>query len=374
MTNDAFAQREYFAAIFVLPVICVFITHAQEGRWPGFQERLWAALLAGLSVAIKPPVFAAPGLLLGAWYLFETKNFRTLYSSGLIAGGAIGVIVTAISLAAFPDYLTGVTALMRDVYVPTRLPAFENIFGPAFISIAAAGAAIAVLSLDKKPPKAVIMMLIAAASYVVLYAVQGKFFDYHLLPASFLVFIALFMLAAQRLLRDLASAAGRVQILIVPVAFVGIISVMIYRGYDDHRPQMTDFVWAQNLERPTAMAISPFINIGFPLARQIDAVWIDRIHSQWVANYTRVTLGQAKTLSPAVVERMRAYHQRDLERTRALIREERPELVIQAVSDGVAWLSEEMLENDPALLDDYDVIAEQGVFRIWRRRDAIAGN
>ena len=45
---DVFAEREYFAAAFALPMVSVFVRHAHEDVWPPLWERLLAAVLAGL--------------------------------------------------------------------------------------------------------------------------------------------------------------------------------------------------------------------------------------------------------------------------------------------------------------------------------------
>ena len=106
------------------------------------------------------------------------------------------------------------------------------------------------------------------------------------------------------------------------------------------------------------------------LAERIDARWVDRIHSQWVAKYTRVALDRGG-LSEAERERYRYYYEADLERTRRAIREKRPQLIIQAVFPGAEWLTEALLAEDPALLDDYVAIAEEGPIRVLRRRDSV---
>ena len=120
LSNDAFAQREYFAAAFALPMFSVFVRHAQHGAWPPMTDRTLAVMLAGLSIAIKPPLFALPGLAVGLFYWWRTRNLLFLISSGLLAAGVFGFAVTVASLAAFPEYLGEITTLMREVYVPVR--------------------------------------------------------------------------------------------------------------------------------------------------------------------------------------------------------------------------------------------------------------
>src|SRR6266566_3561626 len=118
LSNDAFAQREYFAAAFALPMVSVFVRHAQEAAWPPLADRMLAAVFAGLTVAIKPPLFALPGIVVAAYYWSRTRSLSFLVSSGLLAAGVIGLAVTAASVAAFPEYLGEIGTLTREIYVP----------------------------------------------------------------------------------------------------------------------------------------------------------------------------------------------------------------------------------------------------------------
>ena len=87
LPNDAFAQREYFAAAFALPIFSIFVRHAEENVWPPLADRILAAMLAGLTIAIKPPLFALPGIAVAAYYWWRTRNLSFLVSSGLLAAG-----------------------------------------------------------------------------------------------------------------------------------------------------------------------------------------------------------------------------------------------------------------------------------------------
>src|SRR5262245_51085280 len=102
---DVFAQREYFASAFALPMVSVFIRPVHDDVWPPLWERIFAAVLAGLTIALKLPLFALPGIVVAGYYWSRTRSLSFLISSGLLAAAVIGVTVTAASLMAFPDYL-----------------------------------------------------------------------------------------------------------------------------------------------------------------------------------------------------------------------------------------------------------------------------
>lgn len=369
LANDAFAQREYIAAAFALPIVAVFIHHADKGLWPSFSLRFWAALLAGLSIAIKPPLFAAPGIILAAYYLYKVRNVRFAYSSGLLAAGVIGVAITVISLIVFPAYLDGVTTLMRDVYVPIRLP-ITSAGNDAFFSILAILAFSCILSLKTEIPKAAPILLAASISYLLVYLVQGKFFAYHLAPAAMFGLIALTLLLWKRALPMVSEWKKAVPAFSIYAVVTASVSVLMYQGFADYRPHITDMRWAEGLENPTAMAISPYIDAGFPLSRQVGAAWIDRIHSQWVANYTKYAL-ENMDLSEEETALAQRYHKRDIERTRELIRDKAPDIIFDYVPSKSQWLREAIIEAQPSPLDQYRVVVEEGAYRVWRRRDDI---
>ncbi|HMO43961.1 MAG TPA: hypothetical protein PKB04_11720 [Phenylobacterium sp.] len=113
------------------------------------------------------------------------------------------------------------------------------------------------------------------------------------------------------------------------------------------------------------MAISPDIAVGFPLAEHINARWIDRIHSQWVMNYARLALN-----SGAISERQKhlytEYYGRELERVRRLIRDEAPEIILQANYPAALWLTDALLDGDPSLLEDYAPIAESAAVKVLK--------
>ena len=369
IVNDAFAQREHFAAAFALPIAATFIHHAEKGEWPAVPLRALAAVLAGVSIAVKPPLFAAPGAALALYYLIRMRKIRFVYSSGLLAGGAVGVLLTAVSLAAFPAYLDGVATLMRDVYVPVRLPLINASKG-AFWGVAAIFLFAAMLTRGGKAPTTAIALAVSAG-YAAVYVVQGKFMAYHLVPAALFGVVALAASLRTRAAALLQSGAGSACAFTAHAAVALGVSSILFTGFEDYRPRMNDLSWAQDLDRPTAMSITPYIDGAFPLARQVEARWVDRIHSQWVANYARYALDNLE-LSEKRARVARRYYEFDIERTRSVIRDKEPEIIIQTVAPRMDWLHEAIVETAPSPLAAYDVIAEEGVYRIWRRRDEIA--
>lgn len=359
LCNDAFAQREHFAAAFMLPVACVFIRCAETGEWPAPGDRATAALLTGLATAIKPPLFFAPLLALAAYHFWRKRNAAFLWRSGLILAGAAGVALTVLSLAAFPAYLDGVAPLMRDVYVPVRFNALTGLTSKEFLSVAVC----LFFALRKKPSAATAVFSALAAAFTAVYFVQGKFFAYHLYPG---VFFAGLALAAALAETEVDFFRGKDRPLAAALAIMtAILAGVAYQSYDDRRPRMSDLSWAENLDHPSALAISTNISTAFPLAQEIGAVWADRIHSQWVVRYVEAGLRETN-LAPERKAVFQSYYDGEIDRTARRIGEAKPDIIIRNIADKDLY--DELLKRDPGLLDDYEPIAQEGVIQILKRR------
>lgn len=357
LANDAFAQREYFAALFSMPMFAIFVARAEGFDWPKSGARLAAALLAGLAFAIKPPLFALPFIAMAAFELYRTRSLGFLFPSMLPVAGAAGVALTAASLAAFPEYLDGVTTLMRDVYVPLHVSPVYG-FNLAFFGTALALATAVFLIGRGAVSPASRLALTLAAAFTAVYFAQGKYFPYHVLPASLFGIIAAGA--------SLRSGAGGIERIIGPALAIAA-AVLMLQGFGG-RTRLSDHAWARDLDRPTAMAVSPMISTSFPIAERIGARWVDRIHGQWVVHYARIALSRDH-LGEAERARFQRYFDSELARTRAAIREKKPELIFTDGAGRYDWLTEAILADDPGLLDDYEVFAQEGSVRILRRRE-----
>jgi hypothetical protein len=209
--------------------------------------------------------------------------------------------------------------------------------------------------------------LAAVASYSV-YFLQGKFFSYHVLPAALFAFLSLWIQLCRRTSHVFSKHVSWSPLLAAYLATAIFLAGLFFIGFDDQRPILRDRLWARELSSPTAMAISPTLEVGFPLAREIRARWVYPLHSQWIANYSRIALKHGG-LSEAKRSILQAYYRQEIKRTRATIRSRIPEILIIAVHASTNWLLEELLASDPELLADYEPVAEEGVFRILKHKD-----
>ena len=367
LPRDAFAQREYFAAAWALPITAVFIRHASDQTWPPLTHRFVAACLGGLTIAVKPPLFTLPGILLALYYWARTRSFAFLLPSGLLAAAAIGLAVTAASAYAFPDYLRNMSGIMRDVYVPVRESALSFLHDKGSLAVLSCLGITLLLSRRSGAPAATISAIVAAGFFVAC-LIQGKYFSYHAYPAAPFATAAACIVVFRRLrsltpasLQTRATAAG-----VCGMAAFGVAALLFF-GFAEGRPVMRDLTWARTLSHPRALAVSPQEDTSFPLARRIGAVWVGNTHSQWIARYTRFALG-SDVLTTEERERYIKYHQSDLNGILCEIRDKQPDIIIEDTRADFSWLLLELEVLQPGFLDGYAVIADEEPIRVLRRK------
>lgn len=375
LSYESFAQREMFAAALMAPLISSLITWRQTGQWPDLKLRTAAILLAGLGAAIKPPLFTLPLLLCGGYLIFTTRSLRPIYSSGLVATGFLFCFITAASLWAFPAYLDGVYQLMRDVYVPIRHNFFYGLFEAHIMLTLVCLALIRLRPANAAQPSETDKLFITAmAGFAIAYFVQGKYFDYHAVPIALFAFVIAWSSLLQNfpeeeIVLKLSSSASRKTHwrFYFVAASVALISAGFFSSFDDDEPKLKDRSWAQSLNHPTAMAVSSGYITGFPLAREINAQWVNRIHCQWAVTYPEAVM-RKQNVSEKQRLIFKKYQEEEITRVAALVPDKKPEIIIQSTTETSLWLASKLLEKNPSLFHDYDVVAEEGVYRIWRRK------
>jgi hypothetical protein len=368
LPRDVFAQREYFAAAFALPMTAVFIRHADNQSWPTLADRVLAAILGGLSIAIKPPLFALPGVFVAIYYLARTQSLSFLLTSGLAAAAAISAVLTAAALAAFPDYLGEMSDFMRDVYVPQLDPALTFLGDRGCLGVLSCLALTVLLGLPGGVPAPAAIAAIAAAGFIAAYFIQGKFFHYHIYPAAVFSAIAATVVAFRKL-RGFAFAPLSVRIAVFSVygLVFGQIAILFAIGFADIRPVMRDLSWAKGLAHSRALAIARYNWTAFPLARSIGAVWVGRAHSQWIATYTKPLLGR-DTLNPLERQLYLKYYSSSLEDILCEIKTKQPEIIFEDSLPESSWLSSELAALQPGFLDGYRILTEEGGIRVLYRK------
>ncbi len=366
---EAFAQREYFAALFALPMVAVFIGHAQCGVWPPISLRVIATVLAALTVAIKPPFFALPGVLIFCYYLWRTRGFAFVMASGLFVAGLLSVLITVATFAWFSDYFGLVWTLIQDVYLQAKSHPLNFIIKYEANAVLLALGATILLQIKQRHSSAVWLLLLAGVGFLVAYFIQGKYFNYHAYPPALLIFCALSLAIVERISSlELASRAFKTVFSLIYAAILIASPCLMYAGMRNNNPRMSDLSWTAHLENPTVAAISPIISTSFPFVREFGGVWVDQTHSQWVAFFTHVMLARGG-LSPEVRQAMIRHHKDDLVRLLESIERNSPDILLVNISSRDSWLIAQLKGIKPSFLDDYLVVGEEGILRIMARRD-----
>ncbi|MEL6361486.1 MAG: hypothetical protein AAFR21_10400 [Pseudomonadota bacterium] len=385
LTHDTFAQREAIALAAMTPLLSAAIKRTEGHDWPLWHHQVAVGALAGFGAAVKPPIFAIPLLILGAYLVISERRLDPLWKSGLITSAITFTTLTGFSLLMFPEYLTGVVPLMQEIYVRTTV-SLSTYLGskPLFVFLTLTAGFLILIRKEKITPTLSIPAVMALGFFVV-FILQGKLFHYHALPAVYFGYLALCLAGGLALQKWMASddqpntffSLGSVPVGFKQIALISGISIIFpaitYDLCTDDKYPFADLAWSEDLDKPTALGISPTILTSFPLSRTIDAKWIDRIHSQWVVHYSNIMLSREAT-SPEIRAKYERWRDNELERVADLIRDEQPEIIIHCVMGGARELNERLLDLSPNLLAPYTAIAEERGIRILRRTSAIGGD
>ena len=368
LSSDAFAQRDFLAALSALPLVAVFIRHAESGDWPPLTARVIATILAALALAIKPPLFALPGLLVFLYYLWRTRSLAFVIQSGLLAAGVLAVLITAASLVWFPDYFGQVWPLIRDVYLPAKSHPLAFLLDVATITVIACNVLVVLLQFGREPSPVTVLLLAAATGFFAAYLIQGKWFAYQVYPAALFIFLATTNAVHERLSTiDPTAWRYRSIAMVTGLLAVGAIAAFMFVGFRDPRAALSDLHWARDFEHPSVMAIAPDSAAVFPLVRQFGGVWVGRTHSQWVARYTRYML-EHDEVSPTRRLELISYHNNDLMELLNDLEQKKPDVILVDAAQRYSWFLPELEAMKPKFLNDYAEITEEGRVRVLARR------
>ena len=366
VADHSFAEREFFAAAFTLPIVSIYIRNAADGSWPGALKRMPAGLLGGVAAALKPPIFALPFLAVGFAAVLRRRNLQAIFKGGLAEAAIASAAATAWSLWLMPEYVNATLPLMNELYLAVRLPPIILVKVASFLGVAVMLALTSIAIARSRSATALPYLLAASIGYLAAYVIQGKYWEYHLLPAA--MFAVACILGAGASMSHGASSALKGEpifaVLYGGFALYALASV-VYANID-RTDRMRDLRWAGRLDRPTVAGIAPYMSTTFPLVRQFRGRWIDPYHSQWRIVYGKLGLALYGNDDEKAARFRRAINA-EYERVIRLIREQRPEILIIDASGGDKALYKDALARAPDLLADYSVVAEESNWRILER-------
>jgi hypothetical protein len=246
------------------------------------------------------------------------------------------ILYVAATFVLFPEFLTVVGPLVRDVYLPLKQPWTVLLEKPAMTFWATALLAAVVLKRGSRLDGPFVLLLATSAGFASGFFLQAKGWPYHSYPMIALAFLALgyalishapikrtdrlFRVGAALLLAALFARA----MLWFDVAF-------------DARP-LQDKV-ATLGPHPVILAISAEPGIGHPLVRAVGGTWVSRQQGLWVQAYQQELRNRGE-LSAAADRLLDTYAARERAMLIADIKTRPPTMVLvdDLTGDGSGWL------------------------------------
>ncbi|TPM42501.1 hypothetical protein FJ951_24145 [Mesorhizobium sp. B2-2-3] len=283
-----FGQREQIAVIALLPWLALLSARDRTAdfRAGNLAEWIVAGVGAGIFLMIKPPfsvlALAVPALTIA----LQRRSLHPLLTPENIVGGTL-TVAYLIALAVFMQpFFTDVLPLLRQVYLPMRLPVFEVLkLWPVTMFAAIAAATLAMGHPCRRDRDAKILLL-AGAAYVPAFVIMGKGWTYQALPfltfgvlALLLQYIRLKSLQSLPLLAKVGLALGLFSIVKLAVAQQGLAFAQPRSDLDVATAAVT-----RAIDHPTFMSIGSRLQAGNPLARMTGARVVARNPSAWMIN------------------------------------------------------------------------------------------
>ncbi len=289
-----FGQREQIAVIALLPWLALLSARDRTAdfRAGSIAERIVAGIGAGIFVMIKPPysvlALALPALVIAV----QRRSLRPLFTTESVVGGIL-TVGYLIALAVFMQpFFAEVLPLLRQVYLPMRMPVMDMLMLWPIPMFAAMAGATLVMAYPGRPHRDAQILLLAGAAYVPAFVIMGKGWTYQALPFLTVGVLAL-MLQSIRLkpLRSLplpamfGAALGLFSIVKLVVAQQGLAFTQPRGGLDAAAVAVSRVI-----DHPTFMSIGSRLQAGNPLARMTGARVVARNPSAWMVSDAEILI------------------------------------------------------------------------------------
>ncbi len=347
-----FGQREHIAVVELLPALALYAVRI-KGERPPVWAILAAAVGAALAMSFKP--YFAIGIFCGlAALAIYARSWRVLFApENFIAAALVAIYVFCI-VVFYPEFLSVIAPLVRDVYILVGASPIEMVQTPAVLIWAAAMFAALVLKRAGRIDSTLLLLLATSFGFMLVFYLQRKGWPYHSYPMIAFAMLGLgYALIARtpldRVLGIFATAT-------LAIAFFQSI-VWFNWAFDkafDATPLWTTV--ARLGPHPKILAITGEPGLGHPLVRAVEGTWVSRQQGLWVAGYLRSLRNSA-----ALDQRQRAKLDNYAAQERAMliedIRKNQPTVVlVDNFSDQWSqWLGDN--PDVAGLLGDYRLVA-----------------
>jgi hypothetical protein len=355
MPAITFAQREHIVAMVTLPVVATGAVRA-AGRQPAAWMVALCGVGIGIAAATKPPL-ASIAVFISAMAALHRRSWIPVFAPENFIGAAVLLAYAGAIVLGHPEFVRDVMPLLKDVYLPNAFFALLVIL-PAFYAMVLLFAH-SLLHYRRDWVTAPTSLVYAAAlAYFLSYIVQVKFFDYHAVPVTIFLCLAICMGALRVRPETVAADAGMpvftgaayvlprdLRILsLVAVAVLSLIS-----AYDFYARQYnSNLAKAIRSIAPSARVVGFNVTPGWQLGAVRDGGgrWVGSFGYTYVPGYAdwyRKTI----QVSPDWNRRLEHWEQWTADVSARDIVEKKPDVVLVRVEKSLDWL--EWMKRYPKL-------------------------
>lgn len=275
-----FGQRDHVGFILILPFLLWLAATAGQGR-PINGYTLTMIFLAACGVVLKVHLVLPVALLLAA-ELITTRNIKLALQPALWAFGAIGLVLAATVLLAYPEWW-GIAQDAMALYGGSNAPMDELLTG----YMGRFGAALLVLVFLPKATsgsafrEAAPYLLFAAFGALLSGFVQGKGWTYHFLP-FLMIFLPLTILVFTHLWQSARIMAAIVVVLALWGAQIPVRDYIGMAPFNRAESDLTQILNAKGTQQ-NVLALSTSVGAGIGSVVRAGHLWASRSSGQWLA-------------------------------------------------------------------------------------------
>ncbi|HXW21242.1 MAG TPA: hypothetical protein VEK35_12110 [Roseiarcus sp.] len=347
LPSGAFNEREHIALLASLPCLAALATLASDRRVEPALSSL-AGLGAGLAMSIKPhfALFFLPCLV----YVAGRNGWRkAAFEIGAYVALAILALYWIAAAIWAPAYFAFVAPIVRDIYIPDRKPLEALLADPSLFIWACLIALLPLIARRRLAEPLLAIPALASVGAMAAYVLQGKLWPYQAYPAIALAALAIGPIAVEKA----ASPGPSRKIWLRLAAAQAVAGLLLLAGYWlALRIDRTDLekAIAAIAAHPTILAISPDIETGHPLTRRVHGRWVGGAYGPWITQLSQRALERHPGAKDA--QKLEAYMRFDRERLVADILTNKPDVILVANEDWMAWARAH--PDVEAALEEYD--------------------
>ena len=278
-----FGQREHFAVILALPYL--FCCAARMSGQPVSRRLAFVAgLMAGIGFSIKHYFVLVP-LVIEVVLLVKRRSLKSLNRTEVYAAILAALAHAIYAVSAHPEYFTKIAPMALVAYNGYAAPYYKVLTQSWCLATAFGLAYYVRVRRIAAPAMAADVLAIAAAVFFVIYVIQDRGWQYHILPAQVLILTASLIIIVKTFLSadfNWRSLSIVKRPLVGVAAVVIVVQIMAAGAYNNIMPKA---IWPHIAElspNRTYYVLSQNISMAFPLPIEQKVTWGSRFPFQWL--------------------------------------------------------------------------------------------